>query len=188
MSPEPPSNVNALLERIRAGDAAATAELLDVTYTQLRGIAHNIMGGDAREHTLQPTALVHEVCLRLLRSPGAGWGDSNDFYRVAAQAMRNLLIDHARARRSLKRGGGMARVALDVAEWAPASQEVDLVALDDSLTKLAMMDHRLAETFEFRFLVGLSVDRTAELLGVSSRTVELDTRFLRAWLKKELVG
>ena len=170
------------------GEREAAAKLLPLVYDDLKALARARMGRVPPGNTLQPTALVHEVCLRLLRSPGAGWGDSNEFYRVAAQAMRNLLIDPARARRSLKRGGGMARVALEGADGAPASREVDLVALDDSLTKLAAMDQRLAETFEYRFLVGLSVERTAELLGVSSRTVELDTRLLRAWLKKELVG
>jgi RNA polymerase sigma factor (TIGR02999 family) len=187
MSTEQQTIVTELLGRIRTGDSSATAELLEITYGQLRGLAHGMMDPNQVDCTLQPTALVNEVCLRLLRTPGAGWDDAQGFFRVAARAMRNLLIDQARARRSAKRGGGMARVCLDGAE-PQAAREVDLVALDDSLTRLAAMDNRLAETFEFRFLVGLSVERTAELLGVSPRTVELDTRLIRAWMKQELVG
>lgn len=188
MGTEQDPAIDALLARIRSGDAGATAQLLDIAYNELRGIAGNLFNKQANGHTLQPTALVNEVCLRLLKSPKDDWNDTQHFYRVAARAMRHLLIDHARAKRSQKRQGEGVRVSLEVAEGAAGPREVDLIALDDTLTKLATMDNRLAEVFELRFLVGLSVDRTAEALGVSARTVELDTRLIRAWLQRELYG
>jgi RNA polymerase sigma factor (TIGR02999 family) len=140
-------------------------------------------------HTLQPTALVNEACIKLLKSHEAGnaavWNDRKHFFRVAAKAMRNLLTDHARARKADRRGGAGVRVTLDGNDVA-RSNTVDLVELDETLTRLAALDDRLGRVFELRFLVGLSVERTADLLDVSSRTVELDTQFIRAWLQKEL--
>jgi RNA polymerase sigma factor (TIGR02999 family) len=181
-------SIPALLKRIRDGDADATAALLDLAYTELHGIARHVFSGQSQDHTLQPTALVHEVCARMLSSPGTEWTDREHFFRVAAKAMRNLLVDHARAKRSLKRGGGATRVSLEEAEEAAPAREVDLVALDDTIRRLEETDPRLSQIFELRYLVGLSVEQAAALLGVSARTVELDSRLIRAWLQRELYG
>ncbi len=184
-------NVTVLLDRIKSGDDAAAGELMGVAYEELRAIAGHVFRDQPAGHTLQPTALVNEVCLRLLKSNEAGnaaeWNDRKHFFRVAAKAMRNLLTDHARAKKAERRGGGGegVRVTLDGNDVARSSA-VDLVELDETLTRLAALDDRLGRVFELRFLVGLSVERTADLLDVSSRTVELDTQFIRAWLQKEL--
>jgi RNA polymerase sigma factor (TIGR02999 family) len=182
-------NVTMLLDRIKSGDDAAAGELMGVAYEELRAIAGHMFRDQPAGHTLQPTALVHEVCLRLLRSNETGkaaeWNDRKHFFRVAAKAMRNLLTDHARAKKAERRGGEGVRVTLDGNDVARSSA-VDLVELDETLTRLATLDDRLGRVFELRFLVGLSVERTADLLDVSARTVELDTQFIRAWLQKEL--
>ncbi|MBL8874208.1 MAG: sigma-70 family RNA polymerase sigma factor [Phycisphaerae bacterium] len=189
MANEGSPNVTVLLDRIKSGDDAATNELMSVAYNELRVIAGHIFKGQAGGHTLQPTALVNEVCIKLLHSQQAGnavdWNDRKHFFRVAAKAMRNLLTDHARAKKAERRGGGGIRVTLDGSE-ASRSNQVDLVELDETITRLAALDERLGRIFELRFLVGLSVERTAEIADVSPRTVELDTQFIRAWLQKEL--
>lgn len=184
------SNVTILLERINAGDDAAAGELMSVAYAELRAIAGHVFRDQGAGHTLQPTALVSELCVRLLRSQEAGnaaeWNDRKHFFRVAAKAMRNLLTDHARAKRAERRGGEGVKVTLDGAREPEAASPIDLVELDDTVTKLAALDERLGRVFELRFLAGLSVERTAEIADVSPRTVEMDTRFIRAWLQKEL--
>lgn len=178
--------VASLLAQIRAGDTDATGRLLDLAYNELRGIAGGMLSEQRAGHTLQPTAVVNEVCARMLKSGTAGWNDEQHFYRAAAKAMRHLLVDHARARRAQKRGGGDGvRVSLELVEARAC--ELDLVSLDDILTKLAATDARLAEIFELRFFVGLTVEQTAAVIGISARTVELDTRLIRAWVSKELV-
>lgn len=191
MSADQNAAITDLFKRIREGDPTATAQLLDIAYSELRGIAYNVFGNNSSDNTLQPTAVVNEVCVRLLKSTENNWNDQQHFFRAAAKAMRNILIDHARAKRAEKRGGegghvGAVRVSLTLAAESAAPREVDLVALDDALSKLAAMDNRLGQIFELRFLVGLSVDRTAELVGISPRTVEMDTRLIRAWFQKEL--
>lgn len=187
MNIQEPNNIEELLQRIREGDSQATSQLLEIAYGELRRLAHQVHDRNSN-NTLQPTAMVNEVCMKLIKTPNPDWQDQVHFFRVAATAMRNLLIDRARAKRAEKRGGGGARVQLETDAIAARVEEVDLVELDDSLTKLAEMDNRLAQIFELRFLVGLSVERTAEVLGVSPRTIELDTRLLRAWMQKEMGG
>lgn len=188
MTSQSSQDVTRLLARIHTGDEAATAELLDVAYAELRAIAGHLFREQPRDHTLQPTALVNEVCARLLNANEGSWNDRKHFFRAAAKAMRNLLTDHARAKNSLRRGGGGVRISLDSGQIPAAPTEVDLVALDETLTKLSRLDERLGQIFELRFLVGLSVEKTAEIAEVSPRTVELDTQFIRAWLQKELAG
>ncbi|MBS0191949.1 MAG: ECF-type sigma factor [Phycisphaerales bacterium] len=190
MTSERSRNVTVLLDRIKSGDDAATNELMSVAYNELRAIAGHVFKDQAGGHTLQPTALVNEVCIRLMNSQQTGnaseWNDRKHFFRVAAKAMRNLLTDHARAKKAERRGGGGIKVTLDGSEASARSNQVDLVELDETITRLAELDERLGRIFELRFLVGLSVERTAEIAEVSSRTVELDTQFIRAWLQKEL--
>lgn len=191
MANEGSPNVTVLLDRIKSGDDAATNELMSVAYEELRAIAGHIFKDQAGGHTLQPTALVNEACIKLLKSHDAGnaaaWNDRKHFFRVAAKAMRNLLTDHARAKKAECRGGAGIKVTLDGSE-ASKSNQVDLVELDETIARLAALDERLGQIFELRFLVGLSVERTAEIAEVSPRTVELDTQFIRAWLQKELTS
>lgn len=186
MQTEGPQDVTRLLARIRDGDADATRDLLEVAYAELRGLAGCVFRDQPSDHTLQPTAVVNEVCLRLLKSERGAWNDRQHFFRAAAKAMRNLLTDHARARGAQRRNGGKDPLPLEGAEVAAPGGRVDLVVLDETLTRLAAEDPRLGEVFELRFLVGLSVERTAEIIGISPRSVESDTRFIRAWLQQEL--
>ena len=169
-------NVTVLLDRIKSGDDAAAGELMGVAYEELRAIAGHVFRDQAAGHTLQPTALVNEVCLRLLKSNEAGnaaeWNDRKHFFRVAAKAMRNLLTDHARAKTAERRGGEGVRVTLDGNDVARSSA-VDLVELDETLTRLAALDDRLGRVFELRFLVGLSVERRHELEYSSDRILRL---------------
>lgn len=181
-------NVTHLIQRVSAGDDAALPLLLDAAYKELRAVAGNLFKDQPGDHTLQPTALVNEVCVRLLDKDKSEWSDRKHFIRAAATAMRNLLADHARAKRAEKRGGGAATVALDPGS-APAARGgggYDVVALDETLTRLAQANERLGRVVELRFLAGLSVAQTADLLGVSERTIEIDTKLIRAWLQKEL--
>jgi RNA polymerase sigma factor (TIGR02999 family) len=132
--------------------------------------------------------VVHEVFLRLVHQPEADFNDRAHFFRVAALAIRQLLTDHARRRRASRRGGNWDRVKLDSGVADSSADDVDLVALDDALTRLTRLDERQGRIVELRFLAGLSVDETAKVLGLSPRTVELDSRMARAWLKCELAG
>jgi len=177
-----------LLSRVKAGDDTATTELLNEAYKELRALAEVIFRDENTGHTLQPTALVNELCLRMLNAkPGSlAWEDRNHFFRSAAKAMRNLLTDHARAKRAHKRGGDVRRVSLDSIDQGVPAGGIDLVALDDTLTKLATNDEELASTFELRFLAGLTVEQTAQVSGKPLRTVERDCQFIRAWLQREL--
>jgi len=185
MAGEPTQEVSLLLDRIRGGDESARRELLRAAYDELRGVAGNLFRDQPENHTLQPTALVNEVCIRMLGSK-SDWNDRKHFIRAAARAMRNLLTDHARAKRAERRGGDRTSVTIDTGHAAANSPAIDLLALDETIQRLGEQDPRLGDVFELRFLAGLPVAQTAELVGTSERTVELDTRFIRAWLQKEL--
>jgi RNA polymerase sigma-70 factor, ECF subfamily len=180
------TNVTLLLGQLRQGDRAATGRLLELVYGELRGIAGQMFRDEAKDHTLQPTALVNELCVRLLGSDMPEWQDRQHFFRAAARAMHNLLVDHARAKATLRRGGGEVIVSLEIGSAPAAAKEVDLVLLEDTLRALMEHDPRLGEVFDLRLLAGLSVKQTAEMLGCSERTVEVDTQFIRAWLRREL--
>lgn len=183
----PEQDITRLLHRIRDGDQAAGPELLEVAYGELRRIAGSLFRDQPGDHTLQPTALVNEVCARFLGAGAFDWKDRQHFVRAAAKAMRHLLADHARAKGAERRGGGMTRVSLDGAQaQAPGAAPIDLMALDEAVTRLASRDERLGQVFELRFLAGLTVAEAAYVAGVSERTIEMDTRFIRAWLQKEL--
>lgn len=187
MSTSGGDNLTVLLARVREGDEVATRELLAVAYAELRQIAGSLFRDQPGDHTLQPTALVNEVCAKLLSSSAVGWNDRKHFFRAAAQAMRNLLADHARAKGSRQRGGGALTISLEGSDLQLPSSHVDLVALDEAITRLSNLDKDLGQIFNLRFLVGLSVETTAQVAEVSPRKVEIDTRFIRAWLQKELV-
>jgi RNA polymerase sigma-70 factor, ECF subfamily len=180
-------DVTRLLERLSGGDSRAADFLLPVIYDQLRALAGSFLSREAPGHTLQTTALVHEAYLKLVVQDQAKYHGRAHFFAVAAQAMRRILVNHARDSHRLKRGGGMRRVDLDESMTVTTSApEVDLLGLDESLEKLAALDVRKARTVEMRFFAGMTVEDTAEVLGVSAATVKRDWEFARAWLTREL--
>ena len=181
---DPVTDVTELLGRVRQGEEEAKALLVPRVYAELRALAGSYFRGRS-EQTLQPTALVHEVYLRLVRADGTEWKDRAHFMAVAATAMRQILTDRARRRTAGKRGGiGRERVTLaNLPAFAPA---VDVVALDDLLGRLAELDARQARLVELRFFGGLTEEEAAETLGVSLRTVQKDWRKAKAWLLAEL--
>jgi len=178
--------------RWRSGDPTALDDLLPRVYDELRALADAYMRRERAGHTLQPTALVHEAFLRLLRLPPGSVQNRIHFFALAAQAMRRILADHARRHRAAKRGGGAVRVPLELVEGgAPAAPAGDDVAADDldaALEDLAKLDERQARVVELRFFGGLSIEETAEVLAVSTATVKRDWLVARAWLHRELRG
>jgi RNA polymerase sigma-70 factor, ECF subfamily len=180
--------VTQLLVRARRGDSGATDELFPLVYDELRSVAAAFLQRERAGHTLQPTALVNEVYLRLVGPSEVEWENRGHFFGAAARAIRRILTDHARSRGREKRGGGMGRVPLDEANPAIDVDMLDMVALDEALTKLASMDEQIAKVVELRFFAGLTEEETARALGVSSSTVTRDWRFARVWLKRELGG
>jgi RNA polymerase sigma-70 factor, ECF subfamily len=159
-----------------------------LVYDELRRLAASALRHERSDHTLQPTALVHEAYLRLADEPTARWENRNHFVAVASRAMRRILVDHARKHKAVKRGSGAVRLSLDDLERAAASpgDAVDLVALDDALARLTTLDPRQARIVELRFFGGLSVEETAAIVGSSARTVKRDWQVARAWLKREM--
>lgn len=174
-----------LLDRIHAGDRDAVSELLPLVYEQLRALAGSYFRNQPDDHTLQPTALVHEAYMKLVRA-GSGIKSRAHFCAVAASAMRQILIDHARKKRAAKRDGHLADVSIGDIETPSGAGVLDLIALDDALTKLSALNERHARMVELRFLGGLTVDEVAEVMSITSRTVERDWRRVRAWLAREL--
>jgi RNA polymerase sigma-70 factor, ECF subfamily len=170
---------------------AAANRLLELVYDDLKALAASHLKKESPTHTLQPTALAHEAFMVLIDQSRVDWKGRSHFLAIASQAMRRILIDHARGRDRQKRGGGWKRVAIqdggEPAAAAPAS-DIDIEALDDALSKLADVDERQARIVEMRYLGGMTVEEVAEALGVSKRTVEGDWTMARAWLRKELAG
>ncbi len=180
------ANVTIVLQRIADGDREAAEQLLPFVYDELRRMANAAMGAQSKAHTLQPTALVHEAYVRLIR-PQEGYENRSHFMAVASMAMRQILTDHARRKRAARRGGDMGKVSADSIQLeGPSSSQVDVVALDDALTKLAELDPRRHRVVELRFFGGLGVEDVAALMDVSKSTVEADWRAARAWLAAEL--
>ncbi|HEX7047684.1 MAG TPA: sigma-70 family RNA polymerase sigma factor [Gammaproteobacteria bacterium] len=179
------NDVTLLLERVNQGEARAYDALIGRVYEELRRMAANRMRMEAAGHTLQPTALVNEACLRLIGS-GTDWQNRRHFFGAAAEAMRRVLVDHARRRDAAKRGGGLRRVTLTNLDIEGAGTDVDLLALEDALTKLEGESQRLARLVELRFFAGLSIEEAAAALEVSPATVKRDWSFARAWLLERL--
>jgi RNA polymerase sigma factor (TIGR02999 family) len=173
-----------VLRRMHEGDTSAAAELMPIVYGELRALAASYFRGRG-EHTLQPTALVHEAFLRLVRTT-APFSGREHFFAVAATAMRQILSSHARQRRAEKRGGGAQPITLNEALVADAPSEIDIVELDDVLSQLERLDERQARIVEYRFFGGLHMEEIAEVLGLSLTTVEKEWRRARAWLAAEL--
>jgi RNA polymerase sigma factor (TIGR02999 family) len=181
-------DVTALLHAWTAGDTDARDQLMAVLYRELRRLAAARLRGERPGHSLQPTALVHEAYLRLVDQRRAVWQNRGQFFGVASEMMRRILVDRARAHRMAKRSGRWARVTLhDAARVAPAA-DVDVLDLDAALTRLAEFDPRKSRLAELRFFGGLSIEEASKALGVSHATVERDWQTARAWLLKELSG
>jgi len=174
------------LQRCRSGDAD-TGELIGLVYDQLRAIAQARMNQEQVGHTLQATALVHEACFRLLGDTAPEWEDRGHFFRAAAEAMRRILIDHARKKKSLKRGGARSKIPLSVVDLAADHDPGQIIELDEALKKLESEDPVAGEVVQFRFFGGLSVEETAMTMGISERTVAREWAFARARLF-ELLG
>lgn len=186
MEDQPEAPLTALLLRWRSGDTGAGAELFALTYDNLRRLASTYMKSESSGHTLQPTALVHELYVRLTAGSPVDWQNRAHFFGVAARQLRRLLIDHARARNAQGRGGGLMMVELDEALDAGIGKEQALLDLDEALQRLEKLDPRIAHLIELRFFAGLTMEEAAEVLSVSLATVKRDWAFARAWLLRAL--
>lgn len=182
-----PGEITRLLAKMRLGNPEAEARLISLVYGELRRIAARYMRNERADHSLQPTALVHEAYLRLHKMNAIDWQSRSHFFAVSAHTMRQILVDHARAKNAGKRGVEWNQVSFEVGELAAASEStVNIVALDEALTRLETFDQRQAKVVEMRFFGGLSEDEIGAELGISERTVKRDWRMARAWLYQEL--
>lgn len=181
------TNVTAVLAELADGNTDAATKLLPLVYDELRELADRYLRDEACDHTLQPTALVHEVYLRLVGHNGRTWESRAQFFGVAAQAMRRILIDYARRRGAAKRGGDRRKLSIEQAAEPMEYRDEYLVALDDALTDLASVDPRLSRIVELRFFGGLNVDEVAVILGVSPITVKRHWKLARGWLHGAII-
>ena len=179
--------VTRLLIDLQQGHAEASEKLMPMVYAELHDLAARYMRRERADHTLQPTALVHEAFLRLIDQRSVTWQNRAHFLGLAAQAMRRILVDHARRRSAAKREGGK-KITLDDAVAVNQERSLDLMMLDDALTRLATLDERQSRVVELRFFGGLDIEETAEALGISPATVKRDWLFAKAWLQRELTG
>jgi RNA polymerase sigma factor (TIGR02999 family) len=179
-------DVTGLLQRWEAGDADALERLLPLVYEELRRVARARLRDEQPGHTLQATALVHEAYLRLVGSRHSTPQNRTHLFGVAARLMREILVDHARRKAARKRGGAVTMIALDESVAAPEIGTLDLLALDEALTELHVLDERLCSVVELKFFAGLNIDETAEALRVSTATVERDWTVAKAWLHQRL--
>ena len=185
--PEPPHNES--FDEARSGfDRATLDALLPTVYAELHSLAERFMSGERHDHTLQPTALVHEAYIRLSSQHNVNWIDRAQFFGIAAQMMRRILVNHAETRNASKRGGAATRITLDEAIAGGNDKDIDLVELDQALSSLATFDERQARIVELRFFAGLGVEETAQLLGISPATVKREWSVAKAWLRRELHG
>jgi RNA polymerase sigma factor (TIGR02999 family) len=185
-APEAQPQITELLRAWGGGDDGALERLMPVVYSELRKLASNYMRRQNPGHTLQATALVNEAYLRLVDSSQVNWQNRTHFFAIAAQLMRRVLVDTARRKNSLKRGGENLRVTLDEGVELPIEKETDMVALDEALKQLAMLNPRHSRIVELRYFGGLTEEQTADILKISSRTVRRDWHLARAWLFREL--
>lgn len=181
------TDVTRILQRIESGEAHASAELMPLVYEKLRRLAARELQKEPAGHTLQPTALVHEAYVQLIDAePPARWSHEGHFFAAAAQAMRRILIDHARRKGAAKRGGDRQRIPLDLEEAAVLPRRPDLVALDEALSRLAEQRPELEQLVTLRYFGGLTVEQAASAMGVSLRTAERNWTYARAWLLRAL--
>jgi RNA polymerase sigma factor (TIGR02999 family) len=195
MNNKPAGEVTQLLLRWRAGDEAALAALLPLVYEELRSLARRHLRHERGSHTLQRTALVHEAFLRIVDQKQVDWESRTQFYGIASQMMRRVLVDHARRRSAAKRGDGAPHVDLDAVlqdegeDLPPGRQaEIDFAAIDDALKRLEALDPQQGKLVELRFFGGLSIKETADVIGVSPATVKREWAIARAWLQREIMA
>ncbi len=181
-----PGHVTQLLTAACRGSDSAVDKLLPLVYGELRRLSNRYFNQERRDHTLQPTALVHEAYLKLVVGESVQWEGRAHFFRVAARAMRRILVDHAIAHTAGKRGGGAARLTLDESLEVFQERAIDLEALNNALEKLREMDERLCQVVELLFFAGLTQEEAAEILGVTDRTIRRDWTMARTWLRAEL--
>ncbi len=181
-----PADTSELLIAWNEGDQSALERLMPLVYDELRRLAQHYLRGERVDHTLQPTALVHEAWLRLVQTNRMTWQHRAHFIGVAAEMMRRILVDHARQHRASKRGGSETRISLEDAQDVPRPLEVDVVALDDALKSLGRIDPRQNRIVELKYFGGLEIAEIAEVIGVSAATVKRDWVWARAWLHREL--
>lgn len=171
-----------MLRAMSEGEASAPERLLPIVYDELRRLAHGYMKNERSDHTLQATALVHEAYIQLVDWKNVSWQNRAHFFAAAAQMMRKILVDHARERNALKRGGGARTIALDDAVSFPDQSNVDLMSLDAALSELESFDPQQAKIVEMRFFGGLTIEETAHAIGVSDSTVKREWQIAKAWL------
>lgn len=180
------ADVSQLLVRWSSGDEAALQELIPMVYHELRRLGRSALRRGGDESLLQPTALVHEAWLRMAGHNHLSLGSRRQFYALAAKMMRDILVDHLRRRRAAKRGGSYVHVDLDEASAAAPSNGVDFLVLDDAMTRLGEIGPRYPRIAELRYMAGLTIEETADVLNVSRATIEREWNFARAWLQREL--
>ena len=188
MNPETTDELTQILADLSRGELSARERLLPLIYQELRALAGHFFQDKPPGHTLRPTILVHDVFMRLAGKTGMQWEGRSHFMAVAARAMRELLVDHARRKRAAKRGGGWQRISFCGIADDRDEQQLDILDLEDALQRLGETDERQARIVELRFFAGLSVQQVAQVLGVSERTVMYDWRMARAWLRAALQG
>ena len=186
MEHQPPGEVSKLLQVWRGGDRDALDSLLPLVYKELRRAAHFQLRNERPNHTLQSAALVNEAYLRLVGLSSPGWESRTHFFAIAAQLMRQILVDYARRRRAAKRGASVAKVSLEDAAIAPKKRGLDVVALDDALKSLAKIDPRQSRVVELRFFAGLSLEEISAAMEIAPATVQRDWTAARAWLHREI--
>lgn len=180
------AGITQLLADASRGDQAALDALLPLVYSELRKLADHYLRQERPDHTLQATALVHEAYLRLVDQTNISWQNRAHFFSVAAQVMRHILVDHARAHRAEKRGGGEHKLSLDEAVSFFAERDVNLVVLDEALNELAQLDSQQSRVVELRFFGGMTIEEIAEVLKITPGTVRYDWRMAKAWLHRAL--
>ena len=178
--------VTGLLQRWQDGERGALEEIAPLIYPELRRIAASHLRRERSGHTLRPTELLHETFLQLIKQEDQTWKNRAHFFGVAAHLMRHILVDHARAKGSGKRGGGMQKVALDEAVSESAARPAQLIALDDALRELEKLDPRKGQIIELRFFGGMSIEETAAAAGISTATVSREQRMAEAWLQRQM--
>lgn len=179
--------VTELLVRWRKGDRQALDALIPLVYEELRRIAQHFLQREKPGHTLQSTALVHEAYVRMVGQNLPEWQSRAHFFGIAAQLMRQILVDHARARQAAKRGGDVFKLSLDESTAMPEQRDLDLIALDDALKSLTELDPQQSRIVELRYFAGLTIEDTSEVLGISPATVKRDWATARAWLQREMM-
>lgn len=186
VGPDLSKQVSELLANWNQGNAEAREALMPLVYNELRKLAASHLRRERSDHTLQPTALVHEVYLRLAEQKNVQWQDKSHFFGVAAQLMRRILVDHARSHMADKRGSGLPKASLNEAIAMSRERPAELLALDESLTQLASADPQQGRIVELRVFAGLTIEQTAEVLGISPATVKRDWNLAKAWLLREI--